>query len=83
MAIISKAFSEVSGTVGFASSVNRVVDDLYTLQAGNIDGSNIAISGIISSNYALSSVFTGAIQDAAINTGKLDFEIFLATEVFS
>ena len=83
MAIIAKAFSEVDDTIAEASSINRVIDDLYTLQAGNIDNSNIAPSGINSSNYSLSSVYTDALQDMAVTNNKADGSIFLTVEVFS
>jgi hypothetical protein len=42
MAIIIRAYSEVAGQIAYASSVNKVVDDLYTLQAGNINSANLA-----------------------------------------
>lgn len=82
MAIITRAYSEVQGQIAQASSVNRVVDDLYTLQGGNIDSSNIARSGINSSNMSLLSVGTNAIQSGSITADKMEYEAKLFVEVF-
>jgi len=72
VAVITKAFSEVDGTIAEASSVNRVIDDLYTLQAGNIDTSNIAASGINANSLQTSSVITRTINDNNVTLIKLD-----------
>ena len=71
MAVITRAYSEVDGQIAEASSVNRVLDDLYTLQAGNVDSSNIAASGINSSNYGGSSVGNTALQDSSVTLIKI------------
>ena len=62
MAIITRDYSEIDGNIGEASSINNVIDDLYTLQAGNINSANLSAQ--------------------AIGFDKLDYEAFLAREVF-
>jgi len=94
MGTVTRAFSEIDGAIGEASSVNRSWDDLYTLVNGNIDSANIAGSGvatiniqdsaIITSKIAGSAVTTIKIADAAVELQQLAFvevKIF-ATEVF-
>lgn len=93
MGVITRAYSEVDGQIGEASSVNRVIDDLYTLQAGNLDGSNIAGSGILAANLANSSVLervlanssvsSRTIVNQAVDFNALDYQVILAKEVFS
>lgn len=83
MALIVRAYSETDASIAYASSINKVIDDLYTLQAGNIDNSNIAISGINSSNYAQSSIYTDAIKNQAIDFDRLDYESVISMEVFT
>lgn len=46
MAVSIRAYSEVSGQIAYASSVNRVLDDLYSRQAGNLDSANLTASCI-------------------------------------
>lgn len=46
MGVTTRAYSEVTGQIAQASSVNKVVDDLYTRQAGNIDSANMSASCI-------------------------------------
>ncbi len=73
MAVIVRAYSEVNGTIGQASSVNRVVDDLYTLQNGNINSANLATSGVDRANINAGSVIMR----------HMDYEVYLAlAEVF-
>jgi hypothetical protein len=62
--------------------VNRVVDDLYTVQAGNLDSSNIARSGVNSSNYAANSVGATVLQSASVTVNKVNGEVYLTYEVF-
>lgn len=74
MAITVRAYSEVDGQVAEASSINRVIDDLYTVVNGNIDSANIASSA----------VGTNELQDGAVTTSKLDsIQIYLLAEMFS
>jgi len=73
MSVIVKAFDEVDGQVGEASSINRVIDDLYTLQSGNINSANLASSSIGESEIA----------DATVTPAKLAGDFFIATQVFS
>jgi len=82
MSVITRAFSEVSGTIAFASSVNRVIDDLYTLQNGNINSANINASGVGDLNIQTSAVITTKLNDQAVVLDKIDYEIILANEVF-
>lgn len=86
MAIITRAYSEVSGTIAYASSVNRVIDDLYTLQAGGINSANIAPSGIGAGNLESSSVVERALNNGAVSISKTSDEIqhliYFANEVF-
>ena len=44
MAIVTKAYAETDGQIAYASSVNKVVDDLYTVQAGNLNSANMTAS---------------------------------------
>jgi hypothetical protein len=60
-----------------------VIDDLYTLQAGNINSANIAASGVGAANMETSAVISRAINQNAIIFDKLDYEVFIAKEVFS
>lgn len=46
MAVITRAYSETDGTTAEASSVNKVIDDLYTLQNGNLNSANLANSAV-------------------------------------
>lgn len=83
MAVITRAYSETSGSVAFASSVNRVIDDLYTLQNGNINSANIGSSGVGTSNIEASAVTTTRINQNAVQSDQADPSIKLLTEVFS
>ncbi len=83
MAIITRAYSEVDGQIAEASSVNRVVDDLYTLQDGNINSANIINSGVGAGNLETSSVITRVINDQAVTPAKVDASYFIAAQVFA
>lgn len=83
MSVITRAYSEVSGTIAFASSVNRVIDDLYSLQAGNINSANLAASGVGAANLETSAAITRVLNNQAVTFDKTDYEVFLASEVFS
>lgn len=83
MAVIVRVYSEVSGTVAYASSVNKVIDDLYTLQNGNINSANIAASGVGDLNLQTSAVISRVINTKAVTIDKIDDEIRLYTEVFN
>ena len=83
MAVITRAYSETSGTIAFASSVNRVVDDLYALQNGAINSANIAGSGVGAANLETSAVITRAINDSAINLSKTIEDIYAFATRFS
>lgn len=73
MAIITRAYSEVDGQIAEASSVNRVIDDLYTLQNGNINSANLASSAVGTTN----------IENNSITLNKLDQEFWMFMEVFT
>lgn len=83
MAVITRPYSEVSGTIAYASSVNRPIDDLYSLQNGNINSANIAASGVGAGNLESSAVITRALNNGAVTIAKMDDEYILAKEVFS
>lgn len=72
MGIVSRAYSEVDDNIGEASSINRVVDDLYTLVNGNLNSANLLASGVANSN----------LQDLSVDADKIDHEIKLYMEVF-
>jgi len=63
--------------------VNRVIDDLYTLQAGNINSANIINSGVGAGNLETSSVITRTINALGVTYPKLDLSVYLAIQVFS
>ena len=83
MAVIVRAYSEISGTIAYASSVNRIFDDLYTLQNGNINSANIAASGVGAGNMESSAIITRALNNQAVTPEKMDDSYILAKEVFS
>ena len=56
MAAITRAYSEVTGQIAYASSVNKVINDLYTLQNGQIEQGNIKNSGIGHTAITLSAI---------------------------
>lgn len=73
MAVITRVFSEVDGAIAEASSINRVIDDLYTLQNGNINSANLAAGAIGAAE----------IESGIITFNKLDYETtILIQEVF-
>jgi len=72
MAVITRAYSEVTGQIAYASSINRIIDDIYTLQAGNIGVGNIANSGIGHTAVGLSAINNCNINSlASIDYAKL------------
>lgn len=73
MSVITRAYSEVDGQIGYASSVNRVIDDIYTLQNGNINSANLATSAVGNPN----------IENRAVDADKIDHEVHFYHEVFS
>ena len=70
MGVVTRAYSEVDGDIGEASSVNRVIDDLYNLVNGNIDSANLVASGVAPVN----------IQDSAVIARILDYEAILLVQ---
>jgi hypothetical protein len=83
MGIIVRAYSEVDDTIAEASSVNRVIDDLYSLQAGQINSANILTSAIGTPNIENSAITTPKVADSAITAEKISVEtMFLLSEVF-
>jgi len=74
MAIIIRDYSEVDGQIGEASSINNVIDDIYTLQAGNLNSANLAISAVGTTN----------LENSAVTTNKIDqVDVTLFAQVFS
>ena len=71
MSTLTRAYSEVSGTVAFASSVNRVVDDcVSTINA--LNSANIITSGVDFVNINACAVITVKVQDSGVTTIKID-----------
>jgi hypothetical protein len=70
MAVVTRAYSEVDGDIGEASSVNRVIDDLYNEMNGNLNSANIIASGVAPSN----------IQDSAVIARHMDYEAILLVQ---
>lgn len=68
MGIITRVYSEVSGTIAHASSVNKVIDDLYTLQNGNINSANLTTSAVDSININASAILATKIANSAVLT---------------
>jgi hypothetical protein len=83
MAVIVRAYSEVDGQIAEASSVNKVIDDLYTLQDGNINSANIANSGVGTGNIADSAVDSTKINDGGVTLSKLNPGAIIASEFYT
>lgn len=66
MGVVTRAYSETDGSIGEASSVNRVIDDLYTLINGNLDSANLAASAVGGGNMGDSSVIDRAMDYTAM-----------------
>ena len=71
MATVTRAYSEVDGTIGQASSINRVLDDLYST-INSLNSANINDSSIGSGEIDTSAVITAKINTSAITTAKID-----------
>jgi len=71
MAVITRAYSEVSGQIAYASSINKVINDLYTLQNGNLNSANLGTSVIGAGTIKDSAVITARIADCAITNSKV------------
>lgn len=74
MAVITAPYVVgVAGQLARVSSVQRLVDDIYTLQNGNIGSGNLATSGITVSSINACSVLTTKIDQQDM---KLFVEVF-------
>ena len=71
MAVIIRAYSETDGNIAYASSINKVIDDLYTLQNGNINSANVGASAIGTGNIKDFSITTAKILDGAVTSDKV------------
>lgn len=71
MAVITRAYSEVTGQIAYASSINKIINDLYTLQDGNIGLGNIANSGVGGTAISDSAVITAKLGPSAVTTAKI------------
>ena len=71
MAVITRAYSEVSGQIAYASSINKIINDLYTLQDGNIGPGNIANSGVGGTAISDSAVVTAKLGPCAVTSAKI------------
>jgi len=78
MAVITRAYSESDGNIAYASSINKVIDDLYTLNAGNIGTTNLANSGVLNSSIANSAVTNVAVAA----TANISYEKLGSTSVW-
>lgn len=92
MGIVTRPYSETDGSIGEASSINTVIDLLYSAVNGELNSANIAASGIaavniqdsaiISRHFTNSAVTTSAIADGAVLARALDYEaVILMQEV--
>lgn len=72
MAVYIKPYSESNGTIAYASSVNKYIDDLAS-----------TVNALNSTNFLASSVGTTQLESASVNASKLDGDIRYFTEVFS
>ena len=71
MATLVRAFTEVSDTIAHASSVNRVIDDIYS-----------TINALDSANINSAVINTRELSDQAIEADKVDAELKIFVEVF-
>ena len=71
MAVITRAYSEVSGQIAYASSINKVINDLYTLQNGNLNSANLGTSIVGAGVIKDSAVVTAKVADCAITNSKI------------
>ena len=71
MAIITRAYSEVTGQIAYASSINKVINDLYTLQAGNLNSANMGTSIIGTGLLSDLAVVESKIADLAVTDSKV------------
>lgn len=60
MATLVRAYSEVDGAIGEASSINRVIDDIYS-----------TINSLNSANLNSGIIDTTEINDCAVTTSKI------------
>lgn len=60
MAVLTRAYSEVDGSIGEASSINRVIDDIYS-----------TINALNSANLVSGAIDTREIYDCAVTTSKI------------
>lgn len=73
MSVTVRAYSEVDGQIAYASSVNRVIDDLYA-----------SINNLNSANLVNSAVGTNQVENGSITNGKLDASVYFAiNQVFA
>ena len=85
MAVITKAYSETDGSIAYASSINKVIDDLYTLQNGNINSANLGTSVVGAGTIKDSAITTSKIADGAVTSDKVDtitFDKLLGSSVW-
>jgi hypothetical protein len=81
LAVITRAYSETDGDIAEASSINRVIDDLYTLQNGNIGGGNLVGSGVLAAAIGNTAVLTRHINDCAVTSPKIANSGVLASNI--
>tara|TARA_R100000458_G_C8222553_1_gene206456 strand:- start:209 stop:496 length:288 start_codon:yes stop_codon:yes gene_type:complete len=85
MAVITRAYSETDGNIAYASSINKVIDDLYTLQNGNINSANLGTSVVGAGTIKDSAITTSKITDGAVTSdkiGTITFDKLLGSSVW-
>jgi len=85
MAVITRAYSETDGNIAYASSINKVIDDLYTLQNGNINSANLGASVVGAGNIKSAAVTTSKIAYGAVTSdkiGSITFDKLLGSSVW-
>ena len=78
MAVITRAYSETDGNIAYASSINKVIDDLYTLQNGNINSANLGTSVIGKSNLTDLAITGSKIA----TTAQISYEKFGSSSIW-
>lgn len=82
MATHTIAITFLSGTIIYASSVNRNYADIAST-INNLNSSNIITSGVDSVNINASAVTNDKLGQNAVDADKIDHEVQFYMEVFS
>lgn len=82
MATYVRPYSETSGQIAYASSVNRYVDD-FASTVNALNSANLNDSAVGTNELDASAVTNAKIADQAVDMDKCDYEIILMQEVFN